>query len=149
MRVTAPDGLGRLAAMRRLPLAAVVVAFAVAGCGGGEEVAPVAETVEGETPQAQAVQGDPDAGKAVYDENGCGSCHAFEPAGSTAKVGPSLDDLEQGAKEANQGTVEEYARTSIVNPNAYVRKGYQPIMPPFKLEEKPLADLVAFVTQGD
>ena len=136
--------------MRRLPFAAVVVALALAGCGGGEEVAPVAETVEGETPQAQqTAQGDPQAGKAVYDENGCGSCHAFEPAGSTADVGPSLDDFEQSAEEADQGTVEEYARTSIVNPNAYVREGYDPIMPPFKLEEKQLADLVAFITQGD
>ena len=134
--------------MRRLPLAAVVVALALAGCGGGEEVAPVAETVEGETPQGQqAAQGDPQAGKAVYDENGCGSCHAFEPAGSTADVGPSLNDLAQSAEEADQGTVQEYARTSIVNPNAYVAEGFQPIMPPFKLQEKQLADLVAFITQ--
>ena len=136
--------------MRRPAFAAVLAALALAGCGGGEEVAPVAETVEGETPQEQqAAQGDPAVGKAVYEENGCGSCHAFEPAGSTAEVGPSLDDLEASAEEADQGTVEEYARTSIVNPNAYVSEGYQPIMPPFKLEEKPLADLVAFITQGD
>ena len=135
--------------MRRLALAAAL-AVALAGCGGGEEVAPVAETVEGEAPQTQPVaQGDPAAGKTVYNANGCGSCHAFEPAGSTAKVGPALDELEESAEEADQGTVEEYARTSIINPNAYVREGYQPVMPPFRLEDEQLADLVAFITQGD
>ena len=59
--------------MRRLlPLAAL--ALTLAGCGGGTEVTPTPETVIGtikEQPTGAA------AGKAVYDANGCGSCHTF------------------------------------------------------------------------
>ena len=69
---------------------------------------------------------DPDA---VFVTAGCAGCHAFEPAGSDAEVGPGLDDLAARAEEAGQ-PLEEFVRDSIVDPNAYVADGYQPdVMP--------------------
>jgi cytochrome c551/c552 len=52
----------------------------LAGCGGGESV----------TDQAGA---DPANGKTLFTGEGqCGSCHALADAGTTAQVGPSLDN---------------------------------------------------------
>lgn len=136
--------------MRRTALIAILAAL-MAGCGGEETVSPAPETVEGQTPQAQpAEQGDPEAGKAIYAENGCGGCHAFGPANSDGTTGPNLDELEQHAEQANQGTLEEYTRESITNPNAYVVEGFpEGVMPAYDgLEEKQLNDLVAFLTQS-
>jgi cytochrome c553 len=36
--------------------------------------------------------GDPAAGEEVYASAGCGNCHTLEEAGSTAAVGPNLDE---------------------------------------------------------
>ena len=55
---------------------------------------------------------------------GCGSCHAFEPAGTTAEVGPYLDNLQADAQRAGK-PLEEYVRESIVDPDAYVVPGLQ------------------------
>lgn len=134
------------AAVRRAVVTLLLVLFA-AGCGGGEEAAPLPETVVG-TVEQPATEGDPEAGAMVFNSSGCGSCHTFEPAGSTAEVGPNLDELPELAENADQGTLEEFARTSLTNPNAYVEEGYQEgVMPPFDGSEKELNDLVAFLTQ--
>src|SRR5215510_2441246 len=106
--------------MRRfLPFA--VLALALAGCGGGTVTTPFPVTVIGTLPQAPTGAA---AGKAVYDANGCGGCHTFTPAGSAGKVGPNLDDLAAGAEEANRGSLEEYTKESIEDPNAYVVPGF-------------------------
>jgi hypothetical protein len=129
--------------------AAAIVLFTLlaAGCGSGEEAAPLPETVVGTVQQATA-EGDPDAGANVYDSSGCGGCHAYDPAGSTADVGPDLDELPDLAEKADQGTLEEFVRTSLTTPDAYVEEGYEPgVMPPFRGSEKELADLVAFLTE--
>jgi mono/diheme cytochrome c family protein len=134
------------AAVRR---AAAILAFALlaVGCGSGEEAAPLPETVVGTVEQATA-EGDPQAGRRVYDASGCGGCHAFTPASSTADVGPDLDELPELAENADQGRLAEFVRTSLTNPNAYVEEGYEEgVMPPFEGSEKELADLVAFLTQ--
>lgn len=84
----------------------------------------------------------------VFDKSGCGSCHRFEPAGTTSDVGPNLDELPDLAESADQGTLEEFVRTSLTNPNAYVEEGYsEGVMPPFSGSEKELNDLVAFLAQ--
>ena len=135
--------------MRRLrPLAALLTLLALtvaaASCGGEETVEPLPNTVEGTIQQETLPPGDAEAGKAVYEEQNCGSCHTFAPAGSTGTIGPDLD-------EALQGKDAEFIRTSIVNPNAEVAQGFQPnIMPSDygqKLEDQQLADLVAFLQQ--
>ena len=138
---------GRLAAVRPAVLVLLIL-ICTAGCGGGEEAAPLPETVVGTVEQPSAEGGDPEAGNQVYDDSGCAGCHTFEPAGSMADVGPSLDDLPALAERADQGTLEEFTRTSLTNPNAYVEEGYaEGVMPPFDGSEQELTDLVAFLTQ--
>jgi cytochrome c551/c552 len=132
--------------VRRAGLILLLVVF-VAGCGGGEEAAPLPETVVGTVAEPSA-EGDPEAGRMVFNDAGCGGCHAFTPAGSTADVGPGLDELPDLAENADQGTLEEFTRTSLTNPNAYVEEGYEEgVMPPFDGSEQELNDLVAFLTQ--
>ena len=94
-------------------------------------------------------KGDPAAGKTLFSSQGCTGCHTFGPAGSHATIGPDLDKLPQYAQKANQGTVEQFAATSITDPGAYVESGYQNVMPTSfaNLPKKQLADLVAFLTQ--
>jgi mono/diheme cytochrome c family protein len=80
-----------------------------------EEVGP--EVAEEPTEAASA------EGAAVYDANGCGSCHTLAAAGSTGTVGPDLDGALAGQDEA-------YIEESIVDPNAQVAPGQPPdVMP--------------------
>jgi mono/diheme cytochrome c family protein len=82
-----------------LLLLALALPVGLAACGGGEEVAPVAETVEGTLPEetteespAAGVEGDAAAGEEVFAANGCGGCHVLEAAGASGNVGPNLDE---------------------------------------------------------
>jgi mono/diheme cytochrome c family protein len=136
--------------MRRvLPLLAVCVLLA--GCGYAGTASPTAEKVIGPLPKAAAVpKGDAAKGKTLFKSNGCGGCHVFKPAGSKGKVGPDLDKLAADAQKANQGSVEQYAFTSIKNPSSYVVPGYpNGVMPNYgaQLSDKQIADLVAFLTK--
>ncbi len=129
--------------MRRLIPLLALVALLAAGCGSEGTSKAVPETVIG-TVQTQTteVKGDPAAGKQVFDAQGCGSCHAFEPAGSTGNVGPNLSEALKGKDAA-------FIQQSIVDPNAEIADGFQPnIMPQTygsQLSDKQLADLVAFL----
>jgi len=90
------------------------------------------------------------AGLAAFNSNGCSACHTYKPAGSTATTGPDLDNLAADARRAGQPLV-PFVRQSIVDPNAYIEKGYQPnIMPDtFKsLPKQQLDALVQFLTAG-
>lgn len=136
--------------MRRAALIVVVGAL-LAGCGGDEETAPTAETVEGGQTQTQTqpeAEGDAAAGEQVYSQNGCGSCHTFGPAGSSGTTGPNLDELPQLAENAGED-LEEFTREAIENPDSYVEEGFpEGLMPTADLEDQELADLVAFLTQS-
>jgi cytochrome c6 len=90
-----------------LMLFALLACVAAAGCGGEEEAAPTAETVEGgdtgeateteteaetETEGGGATEGDPAKGEEVFASAGCGGCHTLGAAGSSGQVGPNLDE---------------------------------------------------------
>jgi cytochrome c oxidase subunit I len=68
----------------------LVTLAAAAGFLVGRETAPA-----GGVPAATTGEADP--GPAVYADAGCGSCHAFEPAGSSGTIGPSLDETQLDA----------------------------------------------------
>lgn len=128
---------------------ASVFAVAAAGCGGGDEVSPTADTVEGtvggetetgetteettETEGGGAAKGNATAGKAVFEANGCGGCHVLEAAGSSGNVGPNLDD----AKPSLELIVERVTNG----------KG---VMPSFgdELSEQEINDVAAFVVES-
>jgi mono/diheme cytochrome c family protein len=86
------------------------------------------------------------AGKKAFIDNGCGACHTLKAAGTNGKVGPDLDKLKAYAAAAHQ-PLDAFIRESIVKPNAYVEKGYSPIMPTTfaSLPKSTLDALVAFL----
>ena len=115
--------------MRRgllLLLLAALFGVGASACGGGQEVAPTAEDVQGtiatggetdtetagtgeteaeEEDQTGAedeeqTRGDAEARKSIYDAQGCGGCHTLEAAGSSANVGPNLDETKPSFEEA-------------------------------------------------
>jgi mono/diheme cytochrome c family protein len=138
--------------MRRRALVIVGSVLLLAGCGSGTLVSPVPQTVQGALPKPQVFKGNPVAGKAVFlGKGGCGSCHTFRPAGTKAKVGPDLDKLAADAAKANQGSLTDYVKSSIENPDAYIVPGFaKGIMSAgccSQLNQQQIADLVAFLTK--
>jgi cytochrome c oxidase subunit 2 len=90
-------------------------------------------------------------GLAVFQQNGCGGCHTFKPAGATGNVGPDLDNLAQYAQKANRGSLEAFTKESIVSPGAYIQPGFQDQMPHIYGSQIPanqLQQLVQYLDQG-
>jgi mono/diheme cytochrome c family protein len=129
--------------VRRLVPLAIVLVFA-AGCStnkpGEKTVAPLPSTVIGTVPKAatasvptQYKNGDPTAGKSVFESAGCKGCHTLKDAGATGTVGPNLDS----AKPPLSLVV-----TRVVNGGGG--------MPPFKgqLSDKQIADVAAYVVKA-
>ena len=152
--------------MRLRPVILVTAVLALAGCGGERTVSPKPQTVVGSVPTQSAPAttsttssgggttttgggGGAANGKALFASNGCVSCHTYKPAGSKATVGPDLDKLATYAKQAKQ-PLAAFVHESIVNPNAYVQKGYPPnVMPSFaSLSSADVDALVTFLTKG-
>jgi cytochrome c oxidase subunit II len=84
-------------------------------------------------------------GLAVFQKNGCASCHTLTAAAATGTVGPDLDKLKQYAAQAHRGSLEAFIKESIVNPGAYVQPGYQNVMPGTFGQQIPANDLTALV----
>jgi cytochrome c oxidase subunit II len=91
--------------------------------------------------------GDDTSGESVFTTAGCGGCHEFEPAGSDAQVGPSLNALDPGRQP-----LEEFVREAIVDPNARIAAGYQgSVMPETyesSLNDDQLDALVQYLVEG-
>ena len=87
------------------------------------------------------------SGEKLFNDLACSSCHRAERQGR----GPVLTNLFGGTVELQGGgTVtadEAYIRESIVNPQAKITAGFQPIMPTFQglVTEEQLMQLVAYV----
>lgn len=87
------------------------------------------------------------AGEALFEQLGCATCHR---ADSGAR-GPSLVGLFGSEVQLADGTTttadEAYLREAILNPQAKVVAGYQPIMPTFKglVSEDGLLQLIAYI----
>jgi mono/diheme cytochrome c family protein len=114
--------------------------------GGVTNQPPTATTTPTETGQQPA--GDPAAGKEIFTTTAqptCATCHTLKEAGATQTIGPNLDEVLKGKDAA-------FIHESIVDPNAEIAPGYQPgIMPQTfveQLDEKQLADLIAFLVQA-
>jgi mono/diheme cytochrome c family protein len=132
-----------------LLISLVALPLALAACGGGEEAQPLPEGVTGTTPaQTQSgttetetetagggggAQGDATAGKQIFADQGCGSCHTLEAAGSNGTVGPNLDEL----KPEFDAIVQQVENGGGA-------------MPPFKdtLSEQQINDVSAFVFES-
>jgi cytochrome c oxidase subunit II len=82
-------------------------------------------------------------GKTLFTQQ-CGTCHALADAGTTAEVGPNLDNVLNG-KSA------QFIRESIVDPNKEIAPGFQPnVMPATfgeSLSQQQLDSLVDYLLQ--
>lgn len=82
-------------------------------------------------------------GKTLFTQQ-CGTCHTLADAGTTAEVGPNLD-------EALKGKNAEFIRESIVDPNKEVAPGFQPdVMPATfgeSLSQQQLDSLVEYLLE--
>jgi mono/diheme cytochrome c family protein len=130
--------------VRRLLLLAIFIVFA-AGCSvnkpGEKTVEPLPATVIGTVPKAaptaavpaQYKNGDPVAGKTVFETAGCKGCHTLKDAGATGTVGPNLDQAQPAL--------------SLVVQRVTLGKGG---MPSFKgqLSTKQIADVAAYVVKA-
>jgi len=90
------------------------------------------------------------AGKAAFTNNGCAACHTLMAANATGKVGPDLDKLSTYAQQAGK-PLEQFVHESIVNPDAYVEKGYPANVMPKSFASLPkdqLDALVAFLVSS-
>ena len=96
---------------------------------------------------APGAGGDDASGEAVFTTAGCGGCHEFEPAGTDAQVGPSLNALDPGGQP-----LDEFIREAIIDPNARIAAGYQgSVMPETyesSLNDEQLDALVQYLVEG-
>jgi mono/diheme cytochrome c family protein len=121
---------------RIVPAAVAAIAVMATGCGGEKP---------GPTPAETATGGAVVAGKAVFIEQKCGSCHTLGAAGTHGTVGPNL-------AEGLAGKTRQYTRQSIVDPNASITSGYPPNTMPKdygkKLSAEQLDALVDFLAES-
>jgi mono/diheme cytochrome c family protein len=103
-------------------LALAAAAAIVAGCGGSG--------------------GDVANGEAKF-KNGCGGCHTLADAGTTATVGPNLDDAFRAARKQRfeQSSFEGVVRYWIEKPEQRT----EPIMPANIVTGKDADDVAAYV----
>jgi len=115
--------------LRRLGIiaGALVVAGAVAGCGGGLK--------RFNNPNLET-------GKVLFVEK-CGACHTLAHAGTRGTVGPDLDDAfaESVANGLGRSTIEGIVHDQVLNPNP------DGVMPKGLLKGSDLNDVAAYVAQ--
>ncbi|MGH2542022.1 MAG: c-type cytochrome, partial [Ardenticatenaceae bacterium] len=104
----------------------------------GEDEVPTGTGDPGETLSAA------DAGAALFEELGCAGCHRMDGSGP----GPSLQGVFGTEVPLENGETvvadETYIRESILDPQAKIVEGYQPIMPTFEgqVSEEQLVQLI-------
>jgi mono/diheme cytochrome c family protein len=112
-----------------VPLACVALA---AGCGGGGKSAS-SSTQASQSTEPALPKGDPVAGKKVWEDAGCGTCHTLKAADAHGAVGPNLD----------------HAKPDLRLILDRVANG-QGVMPSFvdQLSEQDMTNVAAFVFQS-
>ncbi len=91
------------------------------------------------------------AGKIVFASSGCATCHTFQPANASGTFGPNLDTAPTADAQADGKSLDDFIKESIVDPSAYIAKGYPDGMPKtFKSSLTPtqIDNLVAFIASG-
>jgi cytochrome c oxidase subunit 2 len=87
-------------------------------------------------------------GSQLYKSRACITCHSVD---GTPNVGPSFKGVYGHTVEMEDGSTvtvdENYIRESVLEPQAKVVKGYQPVMPTFQgiLKDKQIDAIIAFI----
>lgn len=88
-----------------------------------------------------------EAGARIFTQLGCATCHNVGPT----QLGPSLNGIYGHLAKMTDGSEvlvdDEYLRESILNSQARIVAGYQPVMPLFKdiISEDQLLNLIAYI----
>ncbi|MFN0100458.1 MAG: cytochrome c oxidase subunit II [Bryobacteraceae bacterium] len=91
-----------------------------------------------------------DLGKMVWEMKGCNSCHTIDGAKGE---GPSFKQLYGRTEKFKDGSTivvdENYIRESILNPQAKIVAGYEPVMPTFQglLREIEIKGVIAYIKE--
>lgn len=100
-------------------------------------------------PTATAAQpgGDPEAGKQVFLNLGCTSCHTIQSLPQArGTIGPNLTRVGANAATRVPGmAAEAYIRQSELDPGAFVVQGFPNVMPKLAEPGKDLDNLIAFL----
>lgn len=89
-----------------------------------------------------------EAGADLYRTRGCASCHTTD---GRPGIGPTFKGLFGSSQPLSDGTTvvadENYIRESIMDPQAKIVAGYQPVMPTFKgrLKDVEITDIIEFL----
>lgn len=106
---------------------------------------------QGEAGAGEAAASDlppPERGENLYSQRGCNACHSVD---GSAGVGPTLKGLYGKTEELESGETvkvdENYLKESIIEPQAKMVKGYQPVMPSFKgiLSDDEITSLIEYI----
>jgi cytochrome c oxidase subunit 2 len=87
-------------------------------------------------------------GAKLYEAKGCNACHSLD---GSAKIGPSFKGLYERNGEFVDGKSyvadDTYIRQSILEPQAHIVKGYQPVMPSYQgqLNDKQIAAIIDYI----
>jgi len=101
---------------------------------------------------AMAGLGPAERGGALYTQKGCNACHSLD---GSKVIGPSFLKLFGREGELADGTRyvadENYIKTSILNPNSQIVKGFAPAMPSYEgqLDDDQIASIIAFIKTVD
>jgi cytochrome c oxidase subunit 2 len=89
-----------------------------------------------------------EGGQKLYNQRGCKQCHSVD---GTAGIGPSFKGIwghNQPLKGGGEVLVEEnYVRESILNPQAKIVAGFEPVMPTYqgRLKDKEITAIIEYL----
>jgi cytochrome c oxidase subunit 2 len=89
-----------------------------------------------------------EAGAILYKQRGCAQCHSID---GVAGIGPTFQNLfghRQALKSGETIVVDEdYVRESILDPQAKIAAGFDPVMPTFRgrLKDQEITAIIAYV----
>lgn len=90
----------------------------------------------------------PELGEKLYTSKACWTCHSND---GTTKVGPTFKGIFGKQETMADGSVvtvdEDYLRESMLQPNARVVQGFQPVMPTYQgqLTEREISGLIEYI----
>jgi cytochrome c oxidase subunit II len=105
------------------------------------------KVLSGIEPEEEAVS-PAERGRQIAEQAGCLGCHSTD---GTVRIGPTLQGLFGRTVTLDDGTTvtadENYIRESILDPNAKIVRGFQPVMPSYegRLSEEEVAALIAYI----
>jgi mono/diheme cytochrome c family protein len=106
--------------------------------------ATTSTTESSTTSTTASTGGSAQEGAQLFESQGCSGCHTLAAAGSTGTTGPDLDGGLKGKAAA-------FIKTSIVDPNDEIAKGYPPNVMPQTFGDLPpdqIDSLVAYLVQS-